>query len=247
MTEFFHAYQYKVEGDVFQRVTTIVMNSVKSSNPTTRANAVTLLQTVLQRSPDSSNEEHCLNEIISPLKSGKSTGPDHRLALFTMLLSVNPSSITSPSVIEHAPNLLVKETSEPAIAQLAKASVPHLAFLLQHDIRITASSIATIVREMQSTKPALRRAMCTLVGEVLYKCGKAGDKTGALKEFMKAITPALEGNFKAVTANPLAAPAGPLEGYVALASLLGIFAKFTEFGISPFFMYHSADPFSDVF
>ena len=42
----------------------------------------------------------------------------------------------------------------------------------------------------------------------------------------------LENGLKTVAANPLGAPAGPLEGYIALASRLGPLARVPQFGMS---------------
>jgi hypothetical protein len=50
--------------------------------------------------------------------------------------------------------------------------------------------------------------------------------------FSKAVIGALEVNLKTVTANPSGAAAGSLEGYVALAMLLGPLSKSGKFGRS---------------
>lgn len=230
MVEFFRVYPHRLESDLFGRITTIIMNSVKSSNPSTRVNAVLLFQVLLERNRDVNNEEHAINEIMNPVKSGKSTGPDHRIALYSMLPSINPSTIISGSIAENVPPLLVKETSEVATSALAKASVSHLVFILQQEMTLPPSFMATIVKEMQGAKPALRRSVCSLVGETLRACDEASVQTDALRRFVQAVLPAFEGNLKAVTANPLSPPAGPLDGYVAIASLLGPVAKYAEFG-----------------
>lgn len=234
MTEFFRAYDRKTEDDVFRRVFATTMNGVKSSNAITRASAVTLFQVALKRNSDPDNEEHCLNEILAPVKTSKSTGPDHRFALYSMLASISPSLATSASIVDITPTLLVKETNDATIARLSAAATPHFVFLLQNGKQIQASPLTSLVKEMYGGKPALRRATCSLVGDTLLAGSDSATQSDSLKEFTKAVVPAFEENLKAVTSNPLTAPAGPLEGYVALASLLGPVGRYKEFGTSHF-------------
>lgn len=75
-----------------------------------------------------------------------------------------------------------------------------------------------LVKEMNGSKPALRRAACSLIGNVLFE--STDINTGALDQFLQIAVPAFESNLKAVSSNPLTSPAGPLEGYVAISSLL---------------------------
>lgn len=51
MTEFFRSFKPKVMDDVFRRLITMIMNSCKSSNPSTLLNAVALLQVLLDTQP----------------------------------------------------------------------------------------------------------------------------------------------------------------------------------------------------
>lgn len=202
MIEFFRAYDRKTEDDVFRRVFATTMSGVKSSNATTRASAVTLFQVVLKRNPEPSNEEHCLSEILTPVKTSKSTGPDHRLTLYSMLASISPAQATSTSIADIAPSLLVKETSDATIARLAAAATPHFVFLLQNDKQIQASPLTSLVKEMHGGKPGLRRATCSLVGDTLLACNDSATQSDSLREFIKAVVPAFEENLKAVASNP---------------------------------------------
>lgn len=218
MISFFTSFTPKVTDDLFRRLMTIITNSCKSSNPSTRSNSVTLFQVLLSHSNDESNEEHCANELILPAKTGKTTGADHRIALYSMLGSISPSTIISQVLLENAPPLLIKEANDQAITLLSGNLVTHLAFLLNNDIAPPRESLSILVREMNGSKPALRRSACALIGNVLYDC--ASVRSAALDRFLDAVVPAFEANLKAISANPLTSPAGPLEGYVALASLL---------------------------
>lgn len=218
MTEFFRSFKPKVMDDVFRRLITIIMNSCKSSNPTTRSNAVALFQVLLDHNSEEGNEEHCANEIILPVKTGKTTGADHRIALYSMLSSIRPSAIISNVLLETAPPLLAREASDVAISLLVSNLLPHLIFLLHNNIAPPRESLVGLVKEMNGSKPALRRAACSLIGNVLFE--STDINTGALDQFLQIAVPAFESNLKAVSSNPLTSPAGPLEGYVAISSLL---------------------------
>ena len=230
MTEFFRSFKNELEHDSFRRIFTTIMNSVKSSNPTTRSNAIALSDVLLQRTEDPINEEHSLNEIINPVKSGKSVGPEHRLALYSILRMIRPSAIVSASIVENAPPLLVKESSDAVVQQLAKATAPHLVFVLRNDDRLPSSFGNTLLREMQGTKAALRRSLVCLVGSVLFRCSEEDVRTNALRDFARTTVPVFEAHLKAVAANPLGGSISPLEGYVVLASLLGPIGRGCDFG-----------------
>ncbi|KAL5483042.1 GCN1 [Sanghuangporus weigelae] len=232
MTDFFRTYKHDLEGDSFRRVFTTIMNSAKSSNPTTRSNAIALSEVLLRRSVDPAAEEHSLNEVMSPVKSGKSVGSEHRLALYSILHMIRPSPIVSASIVENVPPLLVKESSDIVVQQLARAAVPHFVFVLRADAGVPSSSLNTLVREMQGSKPALRRSLSCLIGAVLFQCAEEDIRTPAFDGLRRAAVPVFEANLKAVAANPLGGSASPLEGYVALASLLGPVRKCHDFDLS---------------
>ena len=82
---------------------------------------------------------------------------------------------------------------------------------------------------MTNSKPVIRRAFCSVVGSALWEL-ESLESPSAL-EFAKAIVPSLETNLKTVAANPTGAAAGPLEGYVAAAILLGPLSHSHQFGI----------------
>ena len=228
IAEFFRVYDANMPEDLFRRLITTITNSVKSSNPSTRANAVALFKVVLGRSLGESNEEHCVNEILLPIKAGKTNGADHRQALYSMLTTIAPSPIVSKVLTENAPSLLSKEPNDEAVAMLASSLVSHFVYQLKSDMSIPQAASSLIAKEMCGTKLALRKSMCLLAGGILYDC--ADSKTTAFESFIEAVLPALENNLKAVLLNPHSSPNGPLEGYIALTSLLNIISLYPRFG-----------------
>jgi hypothetical protein len=159
--------------------------------------------------------KHVMTELLALPKTGKTTGADHRFVLYSMLAALPPSDGISPIAVDTLPGLLAKETYEPAIVVLRSVISPHLSHVL---LAGTPTSADVYVKEMTNSKPVIRRAFSTVVGEALWQINAAVNETTA--NFVKSILSALENALKTVSANPTGAPAGPLEAYVATAVML---------------------------
>lgn len=160
-----------------------------------------------------------VTEVLNLPKTAKTTGPDHRIALYTMLRSLPPSTTTSPEVVSSAPALLAKETNDPAIAALGYALSSHLSHQLRVNESLPAPATSSIVKELTNTKPQIRRAFYSAIGDAIWSLDSL--ENAASTALIKATVPALEASLKNLSANPIGAVAGPLEGYVAIALLLG--------------------------
>ncbi|KAI0657693.1 ARM repeat-containing protein [Cubamyces menziesii] len=227
ISEFLPAYSHTLEGDSFRRLLTPTLNSAKSTNPVVRTNASVLFKVLMRLNTNPVDQEHVATELLSLPKAGKTAGPDHRVVLYTMLGAVLPSEAVSTTVLQTALPLLAKETHDAAVSALAASITPHLVCCLQSDTALPGDSAGVIAKEMTSSKPVVRRAFCSLVGNALLALGKL-DSTAAVS-FAKAIVPSFETNLKTVAANPINAPAGPLEAYIAIASLLGPLSQSKQF------------------
>jgi Generalcontrol nonderepressible 1 (Gcn1) N-terminal len=214
---------------VFHRVLTQIISSAKSSNTLVRTNSIQLFRTIVTRTKSDDILSSTVAELLSLPKTGKSAGPDHRIALYSMLSFLTPSSSVSASIVETTTPLLAKETHEAAVAVLASALPPHLVFLLKNDASISTATTTLIAKEMNSTKPGVRRAFASLSGRVFFEAN-VDFSAGKAFEFAKAILPAFENSLKTVAANPLNSNGGPLEGYIAVAVLLGPLSRTGKFG-----------------
>ncbi|KAG6915850.1 hypothetical protein DXG01_009609 [Tephrocybe rancida] len=229
ISSFLSAYAHPLTMDSFPRILTQTLNSAKSSNPLTRTSAIDLFKIVLPNNISTDFTSLALTELLSLPKAGKTTGPDHRVALYTMLTHLVPSSTVSAPLIQTSTPLLAKETHEGAVAVLSGALASHISFILSSPgSKVLAPETTTLIaKEMGSAKPAVRRAFCALAGAILTG-GLDFEEAQALV-FVKAIVPALENSLKVVGANPLGASAGPLEAYIATTVLLGPLAKTGKF------------------
>ncbi|GJE94641.1 ARM repeat-containing protein [Phanerochaete sordida] len=230
IASFFEAYSQPIDSATFKRVLTATVNNAKSSNAIVRTGAIQLFKTVISKASEGSDLKLALDELLTLPRSGKTAGADHRVALYTMLGHLPPSQDVSPAVVEAGPALLTKETHDGAISVLAASLARHIVFCLLENITIPAATQTAIARDMNAAKPPIRRAFSSLVGNVLWELRDL--QTQAALDFAKAVLPSLETSLKTVAASPAAPPAGPLEGYIAVALLLG--------------PYHSSGKFEDV-
>jgi len=180
-----------------------------------------------------SNPEHpqrfsqtAISELLSLPKAGKSAGPDHRIALYSMLALIPPCESVSTTLLQATTPLLAKETSEGATAVLAAALPRHIVFLLQYST-LPPEITQLIAKEIVNTKPVIRKAFVCLAGSIFFDTGDVLDTETGLA-FAQTLLPSLESSLATVSSNP--ANAGPCEGYVAIAVLLGPFAKSKKFG-----------------
>jgi len=167
--------------------------------------------------------------LLKLAQAGKAIGPDRKF-LYTMFSVLGSSEQLSPVMIKSVPALLAKETNEAALSVLASSLTPHLIFHLRENLPIPEEVLKLLVVEMQNSKPMVRRAFVSLVGEVFWTLGDLTTTSAAT--LARAVFTAFESSLKSVATNPLNASAGPVEGYVATAALLGPFARSGIFGSS---------------
>jgi len=215
---------------MFCRVLTQIINSAKSSNAVVRTNSIHLFKNIITRAKSDDLLSNSVTELLSLPKSGKTAGPDHRVALYSMLGFLTPSSSVSASIVEASTPLLARETHEAAVAVLAAGLPLQLVFLLKSDMPIPAETTVLIVKEMSNSKPGVRRAFASLAGRIFFETG-IDFGFGKAFEFATAMLPAFENSLKAIAGNPLNSSSGPLEGYIAVAALLGPLAGTGKFGM----------------
>lgn len=185
-----------------------------------RTGASTLFNVLVSKFPPEFVDAAVSETLALPL-TGKTTGIDHRTTLYTMLTMLPKHDAASITLVNALPTLIVKETNDAATALLVRALPTHLGHLLARDTSISADVTALLAKEMTSAKPVLKRAFVSVVGAALW--GVSAPINAATQALAKAVAGALEGCLKTVSANPLGA--GPLEGYIAVAVLLGPLAR----------------------
>ncbi|KAF8434348.1 armadillo-type protein [Boletus edulis BED1] len=216
IADFLLAYSHPLDIPTLKKLLIAALNSAKSTNPNVRTSASALFKVLVSRFPPEFFET-AVSEILTLPLAGKTTGVDHRITLYTMLTMLPKHDAASTTLVHALPTLMVKETNDVATSLLARTLPTHLSHLLVCNTPISADVTSLIAKEMNSAKPAVKRAFVSVVGTALWALDTLNDATTT---FAKAVSGALEGCLKTVSANPLGAAA--LEGYVALAILLKI-------------------------
>ncbi|OJA10082.1 hypothetical protein AZE42_06300 [Rhizopogon vesiculosus] len=227
ITDFLLAYSHTLDSHTFKKLLTASLNSAKSNNPIVRTNATGVFKVLIVKDVGSTNVNAALTDVLALPKTGKTTGPEHRLTLYAMLATIPPSAEVSGTIVQTVSQLLVKETNDPAVGVLASIMAANLTHILKGNMQVPADISTIIAKEMSNPKPAIRRAFISITGSTLWNVDTLD--TDAALAFSTEIISALETNLKTVTTNPLTASIGPLEGYVALALLLGPLAKTGKF------------------
>ena len=215
-----------------RRILIPIFSCSKSSNGEIRANSVALFKIIVERATDESKEA-ALTELLKLAQAGKAMGPDRKV-LYTMFSVLSTSAQVSPVMVKSVPALLAKETNEAALPTLASSLTPHLVFHLRENLPVPDEVLKLLVAEMQNSKPVIRRAFVSLVGETFWALG---DLTASATIVARSVFTAFESSLKSVATNPLNASAGPVEGYIAAAVLLGPFSRSGVFGSSPLSLF----------
>jgi hypothetical protein len=119
-----------LQADTFRKILSPTLTNAKSSNATVRAYSVDLFKVLMSNNPTDTAPELAVTELLSLPKAGKTTGPDRRIALYSMLACLAPSPAVSTSIL---PSLMAKDTHDTATAVLASVLPPHIVFLLWAD------------------------------------------------------------------------------------------------------------------
>lgn len=229
IADFLLAYSHALDPPTFKKLLAASLNSAKSNNPIVRTSATSLFKVLIAKDNGSTDVDGALIDVLALPKTGKTTGPEHRLTLYAMLATIPPSAKVSSTIVQTVPQLLVKETSDAAVGVLASIMAVNLTYMLNANIQVPADTTTVVAKEMSNPKPVIRRAFVSIAGSALWNVDTLD--TDAALAFPMGITGALEASLKSVTTNPLTAAVGPLEGYVALALLMGPLAKTLKFGM----------------
>ncbi|KAI0035599.1 ARM repeat-containing protein [Vararia minispora EC-137] len=218
ISDFFLAYRHLLAAEEFRRLLAPTMNASKSANVIVRNAALALFRILVEKKATDDGRLVTINELVALAQGGKAAGPDRQI-LYSMLGYFRPSLECSSAMVSSVPGILAKETNDAAILILANALTGHLVFHLRNASPLPPDVLNTLVKEMQSSKPVMRRAFVTLVGDALWEV-HTPSKNPALALAQAALL-AFEASLRIASSSPLNANGGPLEGFVAAGALLG--------------------------
>lgn len=209
-----------------QKLVPGIISAAKSAKPENRAAAVAFGSALATRLSAEAQGE-MIADILAPAVSGKTTGPEHRIALFGICQKTSASTSTSGVIVSALTPLLSKETNELASESLCAALAPHLGFCTAEDIGHPDDKTLTVIKkDMTSVKTALKRSVLLTVADALWLSGSSSTWSPAGFKLAEAIIPGLEAIFKqAATLLPTSPVASLLEPYMAVALAGGPLAK----------------------
>lgn len=228
IAHFFEVFPFACETEEFRRILNPTLSGSKSANALIRDASVRLFTVLAMkiRPDDVAAAQLATTEILALPKAGKSNGPDHRVALYSMLAFVPPSTTVSETVMQSGSGLLSKETHDAATSALSAAMTRHLVFLLREGTPAPAEVVNVSVKEVASQKPALRRAVLDLVGSTIFMLEELSNEASAA--FAKTLLPGLEASLKSAAASSNVGI--PLDGYIPTALLLGSYFRSGKYG-----------------
>lgn len=205
-----------------------VFSASRSTNAATRTKASDFFSALSTRiRDDDSAKATVVDELIAVLKGGKAATPEARTSVYVMLSSVAPGEAAkSPNIIEVVSSLLPKEAQEASMHAAVSCITHHLLWLIAEADTVPPAAVSTaLAKEMQNSKVPIRKAVSLAIGELFWSMTDSKTSTAAVRTFSESLLPAFEANLKNASTNPLTAPGGPLEGYIAAAVLEGRLAS----------------------
>ena len=211
------------------KILSAILSASKSSNAETRSKAVVAFRSLVNhRLSDGSILLAMITEVLALPKTGKTASAEHRVALYYMLGDVKPSDAISTYILDTSIPLVGKETNE-AVLQIMKTTLSaHLGYIMTSTAILSASASNSLVKDLNSSRLPVRRALSELVGESLWSLPPSTSLSASGQAIAKILAPALDANLQTASNNLPTNPSGFLEGYVAIALALGPLANMDD-------------------
>ncbi|KAF5674331.1 translational activator GCN1 [Fusarium heterosporum] len=197
-----------------------LLSNAKSTNPIIRACALDAFRALVSKCNNAASLEKVVNEIATPLKSGKLASPDHRI-LHAQMLEVAPLSMSSAEQVASAASLIAaKEGNEGALAAETLALAKALTFLLTHDGEVPKAVLDSVNKGLAEKKIPSRKYWLLRVGVILQSLANAESVSAGMAAFVEAVVPKISATFTEVTTNAAtAAQSGLIVGAYILTAV----------------------------
>ncbi|CAO1627100.1 unnamed protein product [Sympodiomycopsis kandeliae] len=206
-----------------------ILSATKSSVALTRSKAVSLFTTLCSKADTSSISRTVVDELITLIKTGKTSSADQKAAVYSMLGAFKKSQELSIVIADSVSSLLSQEITEASFRAAIESLLSHLSFCLQQGSTAEASKVGSIGqvlgKMLQHSKVPLRKIASLTIGDALWSLPDQDIHRELLSVLADSLVAGLEHNLSNASTNTLTSAAGPLEGYVALALIQGPFAS----------------------
>ncbi|KAF4976900.1 hypothetical protein FZEAL_6502, partial [Fusarium zealandicum] len=182
-----------------------LLSNVKSSNAAIRVGALEAFRALVSQCNDGDAMDKVIDEIATPLKSGKIASPDHRILHAQMLEAAPLTSSSADKVINALSAIAGKEGNESALAAETSALAKAIIFVLDNEGEIPKTVLDTITKGLADKKAPSRKCWLLRVGHVLQSLTETQSPSPAMSGFVEAMIPKIIANFTEVAANAAAA------------------------------------------
>ncbi|PNP74878.1 hypothetical protein FNYG_11794 [Fusarium nygamai] len=197
-----------------------LLSNAKSTNAAIRAGSLDAFSALVNKSGDTASLEKVINEVATPLKSGKLASPDHRILHAQMLQTAPLSKASAEQVANAVAVIAAKEGNESALAAETSALAKAVSFLLTNDAEVSKSVLESVTKGLTEKKIPSRKYWLLRVGGILQTLNEAQSVSSAMAGFVDAVIPKLITTFTEVTSNAAsAAQSGLIVGAYILTAV----------------------------
>ncbi|KAG5983990.1 hypothetical protein E4U55_006502 [Claviceps digitariae] len=196
-----------------------LLSNIKSSNPTIRSGAISAFRAIVVKCTNLQVLEHVVDEIATPLATGKLPAAEQKILHSEMLQCTPLSTQSATKVLTSLSTVSAKEGNEAALAAETSALAHAAIMALKEGGELPKSVVDAVIKGLTDKKPASRRLWLLRTGAILRSC-EAIPATSGLTDFADAVTPKLIANFQEVISNAAtAAQNGLVVGAYVLTAL----------------------------
>ncbi|KAF5576570.1 translational activator GCN1 [Fusarium pseudoanthophilum] len=197
-----------------------LLSNAKSTNAAIRAGSLDAFSALVNKSGDTASLEKVINEVATPLRSGKLASPDHRILHAQMLQTAPLSKASAEQVANAVAVIAAKEGNESALAAETSALAKAVSFLLINDAEVSKSVLESITKGLTEKKIPSRKYWLLRGGGILQTLNEAQSVSSAMAGFVDAVIPKLITTFTEVTSNAAsAAQSGLIVGAYILTAV----------------------------
>ncbi|KAG8863877.1 translational activator of GCN4, partial [Serendipita sp. 405] len=219
-TAFYTHYKQSLRDEELKRLLTPILSGTKSTNGTVRSGVIDLWLAITPLIISESGFKFSVDNILTPVLTGKTNGVDHRQALFKLIQHI-PTGPQSREIIKGLVAQLEKETNESVLTCISEALPKHMVNVLKSGNHLEPSLLSIIGKEVASSKPPNRRAVMVVLGNIFWDAYQDPSAwTPGATELLETIYPTLEKILRDAPSSTMAPGANPVEAWIALVVLL---------------------------
>jgi hypothetical protein len=192
--------------DVFYRsLLKPLLSNVKSTNPMIRAGALRTFQALGARSLDDNVIGNIADEVLAPLKQGKTSGVDQKVLHAQMLMSLSGSVSLAERIPASIATIALKEPNEAAVIAQVATLTKHLTFGLANGVSLDKSISDAFVQGMADKRVPIRRLWSIRAADIWWNLSIETLPKSDIQAFCYATLPKLVEIWQDVVTNPVPA------------------------------------------